>query len=493
MVDPRSRYSLRRRLTLTMGGGVVAVMAVLTVGLWNYAAVAANQTYDLLLEGAAIAILEGVTLGPAGIAIDIPPSALETLGLARDDRVFYRVFTYDPAQPNTPPQTLTLTGEGKLPLPPGAGWAAATRNGGEVFFDAPYSEDTARFILRTEPLPGLSRGERLAVEVGQTRIARDALWRDMMLKGVAGLAALAVVSLVLLRLGINQAMRPLSGVEAAIRGREPTDFTPLEAGTPREIETLIQAINGFMSRLATSRDNVQTFIADVAHQMRSALATLDGRLAHALEATDPAELRRRTRRARDNSRQAVELTNQMLSHAMVIHRADSRLSDRVDLVELVRATIEDMVRVPHNAQADIEVDIGTEPAQGFVVAGDALSLREALVNLIGNAIRHGGPSARVRLTLVSDPKAHRLLLGVEDDGPGIAEAEMGEIRARFVARGPTAGTGLGLAIVEAVAHSHGGTLHLGRSSLGGLSATLDLPPAPPSGPAPIPAPTQEAR
>ncbi len=476
-----------------MGGGVMAVMAVLALGLWNYAAVAANQTYDLLLKGAAIAILEGVTLGPAGIAIDIPPSALETLGLARDDRVFYRVFTYDQASPKRSPLSQTLTGDEGLPLPHGASWTTATRNGGEVFFDAPYSASSARFILRTEPLPGLSRGERLAVEVGQTRIARDALWHDMMLKGMAGLAALAAMSLVVLRLGINQAMRPLSGVEAAIRDREPTDFTPLEAGTPREIEALIQSINGFMARLSTSRDNVQTFIADVTHQMRSALATLDGRLAHALEASDPAELRRRTLRARDNSRQAVELTNQMLSHAMVIHRADSHLSDRVDLVELVRATIEDMVRAPHNATAEIEVEIGEDAGQGFVVAGDSLSLREALVNLLGNALRHGGPAARVRLTLALDIRTDRTFLGVEDDGPGIAKADMDEIRTRFVARGPTAGTGLGLSIVEAVAHSHGGVLHLGRSSLGGLSAVLELPSAASTGPVAPPQPPTEAR
>lgn len=463
-----------------MGAGVVAVTAVLTIALWNYAAVAANRTYDLLLKGAAIAVLESVTLGPQGIAIDIPPSALETLGLARDDRVFYRIFRYSTSGKDTAVSPQTLTGSNDLPLPGNPDWPEVTRNGGEVFFDAPYSSSMTRFIVRTEALPGLARDQRLAVEIGQTRIARDALWHDMIIRGMAGLSVLAVASLLLLRFGINRAMRPLSGVEAAIRDREPTDFSPLEAETPREIESLIRAINGFMARLSTSRENIQTFIADVAHQMRSALATLDGRLAHALETTDPDELRRRTQRARDQSRQAVELTNQMLSHAMVIHRADSQLSDRVDLVTLVRSSIEDMFRTPHNAAVEIEVEMDPAANGTFEVHGDALSLREALVNLIGNAIRHAGPTCRIRLTLSSNLRGGRIRLGVEDDGPGIAVDDLEKVRSRFVSLGGTAGTGLGLAIVEAVARSHGGTLHLARSDLGGLAATLDLPAAPTS-------------
>lgn len=460
-----------------MGGGVVAVMGVLTLGLWNYAEVAANRTYDLLLKGAAIAILENVTLGPDGIAIDIPPSALETLGLAPEDRVFYRVFSYTKEPAKTAPLHSTLTGADDLPLPPLPSWPKIAQNGSEVFFDAPYSGSMTRFILRAEALPGLSRDQLLAVEIGQTRIARDALWHDMLARGMAGLLALAMVSLFLLQFGVNRAMRPLAGVEAAIRDREPTDFRPLEAETPREIESLIRAINGFMARLSTSRENVQTFIADVAHQMRSALAALDGRLVHALETSDPEELRSRTLRARDQSRQAVELTNQMLAHAMVIHRADNRLSDRVDLVNLVSATIEDMFRAPQYADVEIEVDIDPPTNGTFVVSGDALSLREALVNLISNAARHAGPTPRIRIVLFSDADEGRVRLGVEDDGPGIAEADIERVRTRFVSLGGTAGTGLGLTIVESVALSHGGSLSLDRSPLGGLAAAMDLPAA----------------
>ncbi|TMV84584.1 sensor histidine kinase [Thioclava sp. BHET1] len=469
-------HSLRRRLTITMIGGLLAVMGAISLGLWNYANLAANRTYDLLLEGTAIAMLEGVTLGSDGIAVDIPPSALEILGLARQDRVFYRVFIAGPDLPAASAPS-TLTGDEDLPLPPERGWLHKTIDGGEVFFDAPYSDEGVRFILRSKPLPGLARGQRIAVEVGQTRIARDALRHDMLLKGIAGLGALCLISLLLLRFAINRALRPLIGVAAKIDARDPGDLSAFPAQTPREIESLVGAINGFMHRLTVSRENAQSFIADVAHQMRSALAAVEGRLDHALSAADPAELRARTGRAHAQTQAAIALTNQMLSHAMVIHRADSRLTDRVELLPLIRSAVEELLRSRAGAEAEIELDLGPAPEGGFTLDGDAIALREALVNLAGNAIRHSGGRARLVIGLAACDTLGRpgLTLSVDDDGPGIPEEALAEIRDRFVARGDHAGSGIGLAIVEAVAESHHGQLRLERSPLGGLRAALDLP------------------
>lgn len=122
------------------------------------------------------------------------------------------------------------------------------------------------------------------------------------------------------------------------------------------------------------------------------------------------------------------------------------------------------------------------PGQGLLVEGDDVvaqvqvdGLRRAVANLVKNALRYG---TTVHTTLHVAPGT--LVIAVEDDGPGIAEADRDAAMRPFArldgARSNTVGNvGLGLSIVRDVARAHGGTLRLGRSALGGLKAEIVLP------------------
>lgn len=462
--DRAAPYSLRRRLMVAMTAGFVAVLSVISVGLWTYARDAANETYDLLLQGSAISILERATLTPAGFALDFPPSALEILGLAENDRVFYRVFDAAGA---------TITGDPGLPLPPGFQATEDPR-----MYDARHSGETVRFVVQGRTLPGLDEPRWVLVQVGQTRAARDSLQLNIFSTGLVGLSVLAIVSFLFVRLAIARAMRPLSGLEADIRTRQPTDLSPLEAAPPREIESLITAINDFMRRLDTSKDNAQSFIADVTHQMRTALATLDGHLQIAEARRDPETVLARLEKARDQAKRTIHLTNQLLSHALVIHRADDYPREPVALKSLVRSVVEEAIRDPRGARAAFQFSDAACPGDA-TVPGDPLTLREALMNLVQNALSHAGARPRIRISL----EPARLDAGpavsliVEDDGPGIAPARRARAVQRFESHGPGAGSGIGLAIVKAVAESHGGRLRLETAPGGGLAAAIDLPAA----------------
>ena len=102
-------YSLRKRLLLRMGAALALMLAVLGMGLWFYARQAADYSYDRLLEGAALSILERVTVGADGLDVDLPYAALRMLSLTPDDRVFYQVRG---------PGDSYLTGYADLPRPP---------------------------------------------------------------------------------------------------------------------------------------------------------------------------------------------------------------------------------------------------------------------------------------------------------------------------------------------------------------------------------------
>ena len=466
--ESKRPYSLRRRLMIAVSAGFALLLAILSAGLWTYASAAANQTYDLLLRGAAIAILERISLTPEGVEIDLPPSALDILALAERDRVFYRVV--DGAGK-------TLTGLGDLPL----GKEVAKDNAEEpIFFDQTYSGEKVRFVLHGRVLLGLTKPQWIGVEIGQTRLARDAMQQDLFLKGLIPLIALALAGLIAVRLGIGLAMRPLAGIESALRDRSPSDLAPFGAAPPREVESLIVAINDFMRRLAQSKVNAESFIADVAHQMRTSLAALHGQLELASEADAPAAPLARVHQAREQAGRTIRLTNQLLSHAMVIHRGDDDGPwQQVDIADLVRQVIEESLRSNASRSIDFAVD---SPATGdipLIVRGDPIALREALRNLVDNAVRHGPQTnlVTIRWSRVSGAEAGggAVALCVVDRGPGIPDGEKIRVTERFYARGGSGGSGIGLAIVAAVAASHGGRLELKDAEGGGLNVSLTLP------------------
>jgi signal transduction histidine kinase len=112
------------------------------------------------------------------------------------------------------------------------------------------------------------------------------------------------------------------------------------------------------------------------------------------------------------------------------------------------------------------------PAAACELSGSQALLESMVANLIDNAIRYCDSGCRVVLRCRREGKA--LLLTVDDSGPGLDPEQLSRATARFYRAGDTnlTGAGLGLSIVENIAKIHGGQLQLGKSTLGGLCASL---------------------
>ncbi len=456
--DGRS-YSLQRRLLALMALGFAALLLIISLLLWTYARGAANRTYDLLLAGAALSVLERVSPGADGPSVDLPSSAMDILALAPDDRVVYRVFA---------PGIGQITGAEDLPLPP-----AATVQATPVFYDADYGAPF-RFVLQGRQLNSPSGRLWVAVQIGQTREARRIQQLSLFFNGMAGLAVVSLIGLGFVWLAIRRALFPLRQIEADLRARAPGDLSRVEGASPREIGGLFEAINGFIARLDRNRALTETFIADVAHQTRTSLSALQGHLSLAVDTKDPAQMRGRLTRAERQAERTVRLTNQLLANAMVTHRSDRATLRPVALKPVVRETLAEMLRDSRMRGIAVTFDADDIADGQDVVLADALSVREALRNLIDNAVRHGPSDNTIDIGL--HVEADRLVLRVEDAGPGIQQADRARATERFtsIARA-TAGSGLGLAIVQAVADGHGATLSLGTSRLGGLAVAIAFP------------------
>ena len=121
------------------------------------------------------------------------------------------------------------------------------------------------------------------------------------------------------------------------------------------------------------------------------------------------------------------------------------------------------------------IDVGLEEAGPVIVEGDGTMLREMLVNLIDNAIRYTRESGRITVSVRQvDGNA---IIEVEDNGPGIPEAEREQVFERFyrIIGTEEEGSGLGLSIVREVVDGAGGSVLLGEAEGGGLIVTVRLP------------------
>jgi two-component system, OmpR family, sensor histidine kinase TctE len=170
--------------------------------------------------------------------------------------------------------------------------------------------------------------------------------------------------------------------------------------------------------------------------------------------------------------ETIRQTNQMLSLA----RADSAPPQRqpFDAVALAEA----LVRHWWGPAREQGVDLGLDaPEHALPLSGEPDLLREAVANLLHNAIRHGGAGCHVTLVLRGEPYG-AVQLAVVDYGPGLPPDELVRAGERFFRGrgGALPGSGLGLAIVRTVAQRHGGQMRVSAGAEGrGLAVALRFP------------------
>jgi two-component system sensor histidine kinase TctE len=166
----------------------------------------------------------------------------------------------------------------------------------------------------------------------------------------------------------------------------------------------------------------------------------------------------------------ARLANQLLALARAEPGGRERAPEEVNLKSVVETEADAWV---HQALAR-DVDLGFE-LHAAPVQGDAFLLREAMANLVHNAIEYSQRGGRV--TVRTGRNGRRSFIEVEDDGPGIAPHERERVLERFyrVPGTPGTGSGLGLAIVREIAAGHGGAVSLANNGVKGCRVALEFP------------------
>lgn len=449
--------SLFSRLVLRVALVLVCGAALLATAAWYYARAAADNAYDRLLLGAAFQITANMTVDSGRLAVTMPTSAFELLGLAERDRIFYRVIG---------PDGRTLTGYDDLRQPEDLVPARAA----PIFLSSTYRGVPVRVAAVSRVLSDPSLSGWAYVVIAQTTEARRTLageltGRAMLIVGIMSLLALAGTVL-----AVRYSLRPVGELGAALRLRDPQDLTPIAVPVPRELRPFVGSINHFMGRLNERVGVLQRFIADAAHQIRTPLAALSAQVSLLEDVEMDESGRRHLERVSDRVGQLSRLTNQLLSRAMVIHRSDAVRFDVVDLAAVARKAFRSAIPITVDPDMVVSFEVGTDAVS---VLGDAVSLREAIANIVDNSLRHG---AVAHLAVSVTAEGGRAFVVVEDDGPGIPEADWERITARFVSTKSEEGSmGLGFAIAAEVAAIHRGIIRFRTKGDRNFAVILDLP------------------
>lgn len=450
--------SLRTRLAGTLGLFFLVGLAALYAGAVSYARLAADKSYDRLLAGSALSIAETLSFEGGKVQVDIPYASLDMLSAAPDDRVFYRVIG---------PDRRTVTGYSDIPN--GKSRRADSESVG-YFYDARYRGEEVRFVSLGREIAQPGRPGWVYVQVGQTRRARDALARELVINSLAPILLMTVLALAIVWFGVDRALRPLGRLSAELAARQPEELLPLATAVPKEIVPVAESIDGFMARLSANIEMLRSFIADAAHQIRTPLAAIHAQ-AQVAEDGDPDEMRRGLVAVRRNAAKLTRLVNQMLADATVQHRSEVRDFTDFDLLHAVRQCVREAVPVAEDSDVRFKSPLRVAP-----MFGDAIMICEAVKNLIQNALTHGrSEHGEVDIELVEADEGGYLLC-VSDRGPGIPADRYDQMFERF-ARGGTGapGAGLGLPIVRRAIMSHGGTISLVNRAGGGLRVEVVLP------------------
>lgn len=270
---------------------------------------------------------------------------------------------------------------------------------------------------------------------------------------------------------IGWGLAPLRNMAAVIRARHADSLQPLQLEPlPSELAPMQAALNRLLGQIEQLLERERRFIADAAHELRTPLAVLRVHVQNATQARDEAERQQSLGYLLGGIDRATRVVNQLLTLARMEPLIERGEMAQVDVLALVRETLAELT--PWVLKQGLELDL--EAGEGdYHLNADPGSLGIALQNLVTNAVNHSPAGGRLHVRLSAD--AQRLLLQVEDQGPGIPAEDLERVFERFYSRGTVQGAGLGLAIVQSIARRHAGQIRLRNLDSGGLQASLELP------------------
>jgi len=459
MPPGRQALSLRRKLLLwLLLPQLVLWIAVATLA-YRIALNYALKGIDQSLTQSVRSLARQVKPAGSGLYIDFPRAAQAIMEEDPGDPVSYMV--------SSPPGSFVLGNVGRDPLPaPPA--TAITVKGEPLLYDAVYGGKPFRHAALDVDYGEADAPQRMRVQVAKSLAVRERIASELVYDMLVPLMLLGAVLGFLVSAGVGRGLKPLRKLQSEVAEKSVEALHPIEmTQAPREVHALADAVNRLLAAVRRSMQQEKRFLNDAAHQLRTPLAGLKGQLELALAESDPAALKARLVKVNAAVERSAHLVHQLLSLA----RSEGEVPvEAIDVAELAR----ELAREWTPRLVSQEIDFGYEGEQQLVLRGNALLIREALNNLVDNAVRYAGPHSTITLRARLEPG--HAVLEVEDNGPGMSDADRLQVFQRFVrASEVPGGVGLGLPIVREIAQRHGGDAEIALVSPHGVIARVRIP------------------
>lgn len=433
--------SIQRRLSL----GLISVMVIVGVvlaqtSLWLFEA-GLQRYLEAGLRNDSENLLVALVRGPNGVQLDE-----QRLSPAYQRPFSGHYFRIDFADVHWRSRSLW---DQELPRLPVAGLKGNLQLGPEGQQLLVLRSDYKRF------------GQSISISVAQDYTPVRESFRLMRQVGlVMGLAALLLV-LILQRVTVRRALRPLETARNQIAQLQQGQRSQLDTQVPLELEPLVAQINHLLAHTEDSLKRSRNALGNLGHALKTPLAVLlSAASSEALK--DHPQL---SQLLREQLEQVQQRLNRELNRARLAGDAlPGALFDCEQELPGLLATL----RMIHGEHLDLSYQV----APGLQLPWDREDLLELLGNLLDNACKWA--DAEVRLSVSETPQGYRL--AVEDDGPGIPEAQRDQVFSRGARLDEQrVGHGLGLGIVRDIVEVWGGVLQLQESELGGLKVLIQLP------------------
>lgn len=316
-----------------------------------------------------------------------------------------------------------------------------------------------RVMVRDIVLPGSDAVYRFAVAGDATEMQTHVRRFDRIIFWSLGTLGAGILLALVLQVAVGLSpLRKIRGHLAAIREGK---AEKLPADCPPEIAPLVDDMNAVLQHNETLVARARTQMGNLAHALKTPLTIIRNEMAGV----------EKTPRAKTVERQA-EIIQRQIDYQLARARAAGsarHLKTKTPAADAVQAVLRTLKRLYKDKP--LAFDVRLPP--GTLFFGERQDLEEILGNLLENAAKWG--KTRIRIS-ASPAKAGFIRLAVEDDGPGVGQAELARLFLRGERLDETVpGSGLGLAIVHDLADTYGGRASAKRSTLGGLLVEVRLP------------------
>lgn len=270
---------------------------------------------------------------------------------------------------------------------------------------------------------------------------------------------------------VSDPIRDMTG--AARRIAEGSYGARIEQSYDNEIGHLTAELNNMSEKVAMAEKSRTEFISQVSHELRTPLTAIQG-WAETI-AYDSAVQGDSLRGIHIISKEADRLTGMVAEMLEFARIQDGRFNLRVELIDIA-AELEDALFTYGELmkQAGVLVSYEQPPVEIPLIPGDPERLKQVFLNLLDNAVKHGGEGQKVEVSLSEVPRG--VCIRIRDHGRGIPEGELPHVKEKFYkGSSKNRGTGIGLAVCDEIITRHGGELSIENAEGGGCLVTILLP------------------